>query len=223
MKYRKELELASFFPLLGERPRERSELWVRGYNFLLFFLSECGLNNVPSPKSSPQGEDLKMHSHLTPRSYPRRRVSSLENKGHNNAAYILRWIPIVMGMSGVLLVSCSGQKTSTNKTLVCKHKLAGYETMPITMRLFDEILPEKVSKKAEVSYGASPKSATYFEIDARYMVTLPKNDTFPECTITIDRLSGFAKQTCLGISEIYPNDPRSETFELSCKNKIEKL
>lgn len=136
---------------------------------------------------------------------------------------IRRWIPIFIGMSGVVLVGCNGTTEIGDKSLVCKHELQGYENMPLSIRLYDEAMTGRISKKAEVSYGISPKAANYLETDARYTVTLLENENFPECVITIDRVSGFAKHLCLGDSVTYPNDPRGQTFELTCSSKVEKI
>ena len=133
------------------------------------------------------------------------------------------WVPAFAGMIGLILVGCASEKTIPDKTLVCAPQVAGHETLPISVRLSEDVLSNRVSKLAEVSYGISPKSANYIETSERYTITLPSNETFPECIITIDRLSGYAKHLCLGKSEIYPNDIRSQTFELTCEAKLESL
>ena len=134
-----------------------------------------------------------------------------------------RWYPAFAGMIGVFLVGCAVEQLSSDKYLVCQHELIGHEKMPLSVKLYDEVMTSSISKKAEVSYGVSPKSASYFETAERYTITLSKNDTFPECIFTIDRVSGFAKHLCLGKSERFPDDPRAQTFELTCKTKTEKI
>jgi len=132
------------------------------------------------------------------------------------------WVPAFAGMIGILVFGCSSELSVDDKYLVCKHELSGHENMPLTLKLSSDSI-DTVLKKAEVSYGISTKSAQYFETDEKYYFTLPKNATFPECLITIDRLSGFGKHLCAEKSDMYPNDPRAQTFELTCKIKTEKL
>jgi hypothetical protein len=118
----------------------------------------------------------------------------------------------------VVFISCTQTVSAEKRELLCLQNEYDIGSGKISIRLYGgEREVEIESLDAEVSYGVNPVDAKYIESSSRFILNLLANDSFSECVITIDKLSGAAQQSCFGRPSEFPKDIRANTFEFNCK------